>query len=235
MILSTSRVLLANGSLTQLSNLKPGDRVIDGRGNIETVEGVSTRTSRSSDFSTLKYVTINNVLTIDTNQCICSGNNIFYAVDQRTQYWTGRNYITSNYEMVRENIWGVYIQDIQLLTANTVVMGSNSSNVTITSINQYTPSNTDVFYTHKITGSGTYVVEGICVDAWADSTTFNYSTWQSISNTDPIIIIQRIADSNIRFINKSQLSNVSYNYLVWSSNTNSFVNSSISNSVSNTA
>jgi len=219
MLVSGQRVLMGDGSVKMIENLLPGDTVLDWKGNVQTVEGVMCS---KIDPIGRKFYKYNQKLTMTETHPMYSVDTNFYCMGNPRQFWiTSIQYVGQYFQIKRDYNWGTNIEKIKELTVGTQIASYENEYETITSIEEVVPDD-GWAYNHKVSGSGTYVVEGLCVNAWPNER-FDYTAWVPLKDSDVVSVIRRKDTGIVEVLVNADLGNLGYEYDVWSNVSNNFV------------
>lgn len=222
MLIAGQKVLMADGSTKLIETIAPGDQVLDWKGNIEIVEGVMCN---KIDTTAKKYYRYNDKLTLTDTHPMFSTDGDFYSMGNPKQFWAVyQNYVGPYYQIMGDYNWGTNIEKIKSMEVGTIIAAYSNSSEIITSIQEVTPADGWV-YSHKVSGSGTYVVEGLCVNAWPNAR-FDYSTWTRLKDSDVVSVIRRKDTGLVEILVNADFSNLGYDYDIWSNLNRNFVDPS---------
>ena len=220
MILSGNRVLMADGTLKAVENIVVGDSVLDWKGATQQVEGISTEILYNPS---REFVQIDNGITVSDDQTFLGKDTQFHSAADARRYWPFRlGYVGAHYQLMSDYNWGYNPDAVLPLVTGTVLASANNGSETVSSITPVAVPLETVMWSHRVSGSGTYVVEGLAVAAWPNAM-WDWVNWQPLPITSTLTVIRRLDTGKIELHIDFDPTTVSYPYGTWSDTAHRFV------------
>ena len=223
MITPGNRVLMADRTLKAVESLVVGDSVLDWKGQPQVVEGVLTNILNDP---ARVFVRIDDQLTLSNDHTLFGMDNNFHAAGDARYYWGLRlGYVGANYQIMSDYNWGYNPDAVLPLEVGTVLAAEGNTSRTVASVTPVTVPLQTVLWSHRVSGSGTYVVEGLCVAAWPN-TMWDWVNWQPRPSTDTLTVIRLLDTGKIELHYNFDPSTDTRPYGIWSNQNIRFVSPS---------
>jgi len=219
MILAGNSVLMKDGSTKLVEDILVGDQVLDWKGQVETVEGISSQIIGNPDWKCYK---INNTLSVTENHGLVGSDGNFYAVSRARYFWPYRlAYVSANHVISSSFNWGVNPDATLPLILGTQVDAYLNTSQNISSIEEIPTPVDQTVYTHKVSNSGTYVVGGLAVHAWPNIL-WDWKNWAPLPEGTTVTVIRRTDNGVFELHQNFDPTTVDYSYTKWEPETGKF-------------
>lgn len=216
MILPGNRVLMADSSLKPIEQLSVGDQVLDWKGNVETVEGITASILADNN---RKCTTINGSLHItETHGLVGVDGNFYSQGDPRYYWWLWLGYVGANSVIAYDWNWAEDPDNHKPLVPGVQIASHPNTFQTIQTVEPFEPVTPTPMFSHRVSGSGTYVVEGFCALAWP-KLLWDYQTWQALPSTTKVDMIRRDDNGKISILKNTDLATLDFDYWLWNPQT----------------
>jgi hypothetical protein len=217
MLTANNNVLMGNGSLKSVDQVRPGDEILDLNGTTRLVSGIIVQKTETD----VTYRLINGKLTISRLHPLLGQDRNFLAAGNVRSEWAYRRvYVDQDLVMRSAYNWGVKPDDIKPLDIGSQIL-SHAGPVTIESIEEISVPKGTLIYYHKVEGPGMYEVSGFIVNAWPNYL-WDYTAWCPYPEDTKVSIILLTQTGEVKILYNTDLDTLDYEFKIWNDLTQRF-------------